>query len=316
VSRPYLRRTAALLALTLAACSSDAERKAVPAAKADSGDAKQAAPLVPASAGLDRIATLVRDPAHDSLPADAHEAEQVRLGLRIFRNTRAEAARFAGNGLTCENCHLNGGQKEGALPLVGVAATFPQYRARSGRLISLQDRIADCFQRSLNGTAPAMDSREMMAISAYLTWLSAGQPVGRSPAWRGANAIPKAAQIPVERLDTAVGRALYGQQCVACHGADGQGVDLRVAKPGPLWGPRSWNDGAGAARIYTLAGYVRRAMPLGRGGTLSDEQAQQVAAYINSQPRPKFAGWARDYPAGAVPPDAVYDPRHTRTTKR
>lgn len=63
------------------------------------------------------------------------------------------------------------------------------------------------------------------------------------------------------------------------------------------------------SRIYTLAGYLRFAMPLTAPGTLSDDEAQQIAAYIDSQERPVYPGKAKDYPTGIVPVDAVYYPR-------
>lgn len=121
--------------------------------------------------------------------------------------------------------------------------------------------------------------------------------------------------IPVEQLDPVLGRELYTRHCTMCHGADGQGVEIEGVKPGPLWGARSWNDGAGAARVYTLAGYIRYAMPLTQPGILTDEEAQHVAAWINAQERPSYAGKAEDYPAGA-PVDAVYYPRYPENPLR
>jgi thiosulfate dehydrogenase len=308
-----------LLSLLLAGCGRD---EGAPESQGEQTRAEPAAegmpngPLVPQSATLEQVAALVKDPARDPLPSDAHEAEQVRLGYAVVRDTRQHAGRFVGNDLACANCHLNAGQRDRGLPYVGVAATFPQYRARDGRLISLQDRIADCFERSMNGTAPPFDSPEMMAVSAYITWLSRGLPVGESPEWRGKNSIARENLIPIERLDVPRGEVLYQQQCAVCHGADGQGVDLGVARPGPLWGPRSWNDGAGAARVYTLAGYVRYAMPLTAPGSLTDEQAQLIAAYVNSHDRPAFARKAQDFPNGDVPVDAVYYPRYPENPLR
>lgn len=145
-----------------------------------------------------------------------------------------------------------------------------------------------------------------MAVSAYITWISQDQPVGQSPEWRGRDVIAKENLIPIEQLDARRGEQIYAQQCVGCHAPDGQGVNLGVAKPGPLWGPNSWNDGAGAARVYTLAGYVRHAMPLTKPGLLSDEEAQHVSAYINSELRPVFEKKADDYPHGDIPAEAVY----------
>ena len=315
IVRVSVRRRATRAALTLilglTACSpgggstGDGIPPAAPAAKA-------ALPLIPAGAGIERVNDLVKDPARDPLPADPRMAEAVKLGLEIFRRTPELARAYVGNRMTCANCHMNGGQREKALPLVGVAATFPQYRGRDGRLLTLEDRIAGCFQRSLNGSAPPHDSREMLALSAYIAWISEGQPVGATPTWLGQNRIAPENLLPIERLDPRRGEQIFLARCVACHGVDGQGIDLGFARPGPLWGPDSWNDGAGAARIYTLAGYLRYAMPLTVPGSLTDEEAQHVAAYINSKDRPYFPAKDGDYPGGEAPVDAVYYPRYPR----
>jgi thiosulfate dehydrogenase len=273
------------------------------------GDEAGGVPLVPAEAPLVAVDSLPWDPAIRPLPDDPALAEQVRFGLRLMRETPALAAAYVGNALTCGNCHLNAGQREGALPLVGVAGLFPLYRARDGRLVSLEDRIRGCFLRSMDGTAPPYDSPELLALSAYITWISGGQPVGQEPPWRGRNTISRERQLPMAALDPARGQDLYALHCTACHGEDGQGIDLGLAKPGPLWGPESWNDGAGTARIYTLAGFIRHAMPLSAPGLLTDADAQHVAAYINAHPRPSYPDKGADYPGTEVPVDAVYDPR-------
>ena len=93
------------------------------------------------------------DPTKDASLTDTRMAEQVRWGYRIFTDTPREAARFTGGKVSCSNCHLNAGQRERALALVGVAGMFPEYNNRAARLISLPDRIVDCFLRSENGTA-------------------------------------------------------------------------------------------------------------------------------------------------------------------
>ena len=276
------------------------------AATAETGEP----PLIPASATLERARDLVRDPMRDPLPDNEVLAQQIQRGYAIFMDTPTNAPSYSGNDLSCTNCHLNGGQKEQALPLVGVAGVFPSYNARAGRLITLEDRIRGCFVRSMNADeAPPYDSEELLAVAAYISWISDGQPTGHSPAWRGQNRIAPENQIPIDELDVAAGEQLYNEQCVACHGPDGQGFPLGEVQPGPLWGQGSWNDGAGAARVYTLAGYLRYAMPLSAPGTLTDEQAQLIAAYIDSQARPEYPNKANDYPNGDVPVDGVYYPQ-------
>lgn len=118
--------------------------------------------------------------------------------------------------------------------------------------------------------------------------------------------------IPLDRIDPRRGRRLYRQKCLNCHGKDGQGVQIGEIKPGPLWGPRSWNDGAGAARTYTLAGLFRHSMPYSAPGTLTDEEAQQIAAWLTSRPRPAFGAKERDFRVEPLPPDAVYYRRRSR----
>ena len=133
-------------------------------------------------------------------------------------------------------------------------------------------------------------------------------PLQETQTWRG---LGLAKQIPIAELDPARGRRLYLQKCITCHGKNGQGLQVGELKPGPLWGPRSWNDGAGAARVYTLAGYLRHSMPYLAPGTLSDEEAQLIARYIDARPRPAFAAKQRDFLVEKLPPDAVYYQRVT-----
>lgn len=251
-------------------------------------------------------------------------SNEIRWGFKLFMNTPGEAKPFAPGKISCTNCHLNGGQRERALPLVNIAGMFPEYNRRAGRLISLNDRIVECLMRSENATGtldahataadaktalPTATSREVLAIAAYLTWLSRGSTMGKSPVWRNKNTIAASAQIPLDKLDPAKGAAIYEQQCVMCHGVEGEGIQVGDRRPAPLWGPDSWNDGAGAARVYTLAGIIRYTMPYVAPGTLTDEQAQQLAAFITSKPRPSYPFKDQDYRVDPLPPDAVYYPR-------
>ena len=255
-----------------------------------------------------------RDPLKDVTLTDPKMGEPIRWGYRIFTNTPAEAPRFTGGKVSCVNCHLNAGQRERALPLVGVVGMFPEFNNRASRLISLQDRVVDCFLRSENatgvdaGSPPTTADKEVLAVAAYLTWLSKGSAVGNNPAWRNKNVIAAEKLIPVGELDVPRGQAVFEERCVSCHGVDGQGVQIGDKKAGPLWGRDSWNDGAGASRVYTLAGIIRYTMPYLDPGGLTDDDAQHVAAYITSRPRPHYPFMERDYVGGKVPVDAVYYP--------
>lgn len=88
------------------------------------------------------------------------------------------------------------------------------------------------------------------------------------------------------------GKAVYVQHCQTCHGSHGEGVlnakGNEYLYP-PLWGPDSYNDGAGLYRLRNFAGFVKYNMPFGvtkDSPQLSDEEAWHVAAYVNSRPRP------------------------------
>jgi len=269
-------------------------------------------PLVPATTTMVTAWQVPLDPLKDPTLTDAKVADQIKWGYRIFVDTPHEAPQFTGGKVACANCHLNAGQRERALPVVGVAGAFPEYNNRAARLITLADRVVDCFLRSENATGrgedalPSPTAKEVLAVSAYLSWLSRGYAVGVNPPWRGKNAIAPEHLLPVAKLDAHAGEAIYTERCTSCHGVDGQGVQIGDKKAGPLWGPDSWNDGAGASRVYTLAGIIRYSMPYLAPGSLTDEEAQQVAAYITSKPRPAYPFKARDYAGSKVPADAVY----------
>ena len=314
----------ARVSLTIFAAVVGASCHRTPAPKTSNGVPLLAGVLVPSSTTMVTAWDVPQDPTTDKALDDSKLSRDIRWGYKLFTNTPKEAKSFAPGKISCSNCHLNAGQRERSLPIVGVAAMFPEYNRRSGRLYSLNDRIVDCFWRSENGTGTltpaeadegstrglaAPTSKEVLAIGAYITWLARGTSMGKNPTWRGQNAIDQKALIPVAKIDRQKGEAIFQDRCISCHGMDGQGVQVGDKKPGPLWGPDSWNDGAGASRVYTLAGIIRYAMPYLNPGSLTDEEAQEVAAFITSKPRPAFPFKATDYSTERLPSDAVYYPK-------
>ena len=237
-------------------------------------------------------------PAPQTIP-DGPLGDAVRRGLSIVNATRVALPGNVGNALNCASCHLNGGTVANAAPFVGLWGVFPEYFARSGRVDTLADRINDCFARSMNGKPIALDGEPMRALLAYIAWLSSGVPTGASVEGRGFAVIAAPARAP----DPGRGATLYTQRCAECHGADGGGLNNVGGVYGmpPLWGPQSFNDGAGMSRAAVAAAFIRTKMPLGRGGSLDDRDAWDLAAFITSAPRPPFAGAANDYPAGGRP---------------
>jgi thiosulfate dehydrogenase len=235
-------------------------------------------------------------PSPETIPG-SQLGEQIRLGYQIVVNTQEYARPYVGNLLNCTNCHLDGGLNPNAASFVGLAVVYPEYRARNARVNTLADRVNDCVERSLNGRALPADSSKLQAIVAYITWLSQGVPSGATLSWRGLQRIDSR-----RTLDPANGKKVFASKCAFCHGSDGLGT---MVAP-PVWGPQSYNIAADMTRVSVAASFIKSNMPRARGWSLSDEDAYDVAAYVNSQPRPDFADKIRDWPKGGKPADAPY----------
>jgi thiosulfate dehydrogenase len=249
----------------------------------------------------DRVIPL-HAPDERTLP-EGPVGDAIRYGKKVLTETQRYALAYVGNGLNCSSCHLDAGRKGWASPWVGIWGVFPEYRSRSGKINALQDRINDCFERSMNGKALPNDSDEMRGILAYMWWLSKDVPTGAAVRGRGF------ARVQISRPpDPKRGEAVYAAKCAVCHGVDGEGKEgANGAYLFPaLWGPRSFNIGAGMARLGNAAGFVKSNMPLGQDNTLSNADAVDVAAYFTRKPRPDFAAKSRDWPKGDKPSDVPY----------
>ncbi len=195
------------------------------------------------------------------------------------------------NGLNCQNCHLDAGTKPFGNNYGSVASTYPKVRARSGKMESIEKRINDCFERSLNGKGLAENSKEMRAMVAYMKFLGENVPKGEKAAGSGLKELP----FLTRAADPLRGKGVYDLRCASCHQTNGQGIIDGIGQSyvyPPLWGPHSFNDAAGLSRISNMAKYVKYNMPLGvnhDAPELSDEDAWDVAAYIESKPRPHKA---------------------------
>lgn len=240
----------------------------------------------------------------------APNADQVIRGMRLHLQTKALLPNNVGNALNCTSCHLNAGTVADGSPFVGVSAFFPSYAPRAGKVVTLEERINGCFRRSMNGKPLPPQSADMQAMVAYFDWMKNNTRPEDKVAGRGVGKID-----PSIKPDLENGKQVYAKQCAVCHGDNGQGLaraDGELVYP-PLWGEQSFNIGAGMARPYTAAAFVKRNMPigfhekfpLGQGG-LSDQEAVDVAAYFSTQPRPDFPDKVKDWPNGGKPADARY----------
>lgn len=240
----------------------------------------------------------------------APNADQVVRGMRLHLQTRELLPDNVGNALNCTSCHLNAGTVADGSPFVGVSAFFPGFAPRAGREITLADRINGCFRRSMNGQPLPPQSADMQAMIAYFDWMKRNTQPGDKVAGRGVGKID-----PTIKPNLLNGERVYAKQCAVCHGNDGEGLKRPSGEwlfP-PLWGDESFNIGAGMARTYTAAAFVKRNMPvgfheqfpLGQGG-LSDQEAVDVAEYFSHQPRPDYPDKLKDWPKGGKPADARY----------
>lgn len=250
-------------------------------------------PVAPAGGGGSAIQATDADftpPKLSDIPAGP-EGDAIKRGLAIFDDPRSNAAPFVGNAMACKNCHLDDGRRPGSSPMWAAWVSYPQYRKKTHSINTMEDRIRGCFLYSMNapnsasGGPPPADSDVYRDLEAYFHWLANGASTGTK--LKGAN-YPKP-QLTNAGYDPARGAAIFEATCTACHGPDGQGAvqpDGKVVYP-PLWGPRSFNWGAGMARIDLAAGFIKGNMPFDRPGTLTDQQAWDVAAFVDSHERPK-----------------------------
>jgi len=233
--------------------------------------------------------------------------DMVKLGEEIMLHTSTHPLTkdMVGNKLNCVSCHLRGtdgktGTADGIGTFIGTATAFPAYSAREGTVQTLQDRINNCFMRSMDGTRPIIDTKASIAMASYVTWLSQGMQMQMNPKRptspkndeRWAKATKKFAGIlrSATHSNYQNGKKVYQSKCAMCHGQNGEGM----GEFPPIWGQDSnktwlsYNAGAGMSKLHKAAAWIESNMPLGQGGSLSDQESADASLYINAQPRADF----------------------------
>jgi thiosulfate dehydrogenase len=216
----------------------------------------------------------------------------IRRGYDLFTNTQQLRGENVFNDMNCSSCHLGDGRMPFSAPVWAAAVTLPGYRGKNDHVNNLEERIAGCFTYSMNGKPPAYGSDSMLALTAYHRWLARG--VGMYPEKPIYGRGFPAPERP-EELSYAGGKQLFNDNCAICHGEDGKGlrVDGQTVFPAP-WGDGSNNWGAGMVRVVTAAGFIKNNMPLGQPLSLTDQQAWDIAYYMNSQERPQDPRYTGD----------------------
>ena len=241
----------------------------------------------------------IKMPDESTIP-EGELGDSIRRGMHLVDNTYKELPDHVGNRLNCTSCHLSNGSEAYAAPWNGLTGIFPIYRSRDARVNSLQERINGCFQRSMNGKPLDPTSDDMNAMIAYMGWLSQGIPAGVSPEGRGFVKIDDTLEPNPDN-----GKVLFAEKCSVCHGENGEGQykeDGSYLYPA-VAGPDSFNDGAGMARTYKAASFIKGKMPFGQGNTLSDQEAVDIASYFTHLDRPVKANKDKDWPKGGAPKD-------------
>jgi thiosulfate dehydrogenase len=274
------RLPALVLTLAVAALGACSGRTPIDARAADAAP-PAASSAAPAKATAH--APAFTPPAESAIPEGPY-GDMVRLGREIFLHTRQNAPAYVGNGLECVNCHLDAGRLADSSPLWGAYGMYPQYRKKNGHVNSYGERLQGCFMYSMNGKAPPLDDKVIVALETYSYWMAQGAPLGVKLAGAGYPRVSTPAKAP----DYARGQAVFARDCALCHGADGQGQKVAGAYVfPPLWGPDSFNWGAGMHELDKAAAFIKANMPLGRGGMLSDQDAWDVAMFMDAHERPQ-----------------------------
>ena len=247
----------------------------------------------------------------DTAIVDEPNAEQIFYGKRLLNETKRLLPEHVGADMNCNSCHIAQGKIPLGDPYINSFNFYPRVMPRAGKEVNLVQRINGCFQRSMNGKPLPPESEEMQAMIAYMKWLAQNTPKEQLVDIRNAGVVDESLV-----ADPVRGEQIYYAQCAACHGDDGEGTyDTRgdVVFP-PLWGDKSFNIGAGMARTYKAAAFVKYNMPMGiqtrglwgHGNVLSDQDAVDVAEFFAHKPRPDFPGKENDWPTVPKPKDARY----------
>lgn len=212
------------------------------------------------------------------LDPDDPKSKEIMYGKKVFDETNAVLPDNVGNELSCLSCHGDGGLSPDS-PMVGVTEKYP--KEHHDKYTTIEDRINGCFVRSMNGKEIDKDSEEMRSMVTYFSFISKGVSSKDDISWRMENEME---DVPLPDI-TEGGELFTERNCMACHATDGSGTSDSTGPP--LWGDGSFNEAAGINRLSKAAGFIQNNMPKGQAGTLTDQEAADLAAFLLSHERPE-----------------------------
>ena len=98
--------------------------------------------------------------------------------------------------------------------------------------------------------------------------------------------VPAAASDPASSGDTKLGKALYSQTCIACHGANGKGMLPGVSNFKSADGPLGKSDAELAKSInegLVTPGAALSMPAKGGNPSLTDKEVQALIAYLRAE---------------------------------
>ncbi|MEK7415056.1 MAG: c-type cytochrome [Planctomycetota bacterium] len=220
------------------------------------------------------------------------------------------ALRITRNKISCTNCHLDDGKAAHGQPWAVVwykygAGGQGPYSTRSNRYLDMANRIHDCTIRSMHGNKQLVDGGyEILSMIEYMKWLATGLQVADWNLVTSKGASNISAGSLTRAADPVRGKTVYEDNCAACHGYTGDGVFDSAANRyiyPAVWGPNSFNHGAGMFRLRTAAGFIKGNMPYGWANAsdptrqLSTADTWDAMAYVLSNDRPLWANYLIDW---------------------
>jgi thiosulfate dehydrogenase len=224
------------------------------------------------------------------IPNDKY-GEAVRYGRELMLRTayyigpNGINGTYLGNKMNCTNCHQDAGTKPFSFSLFTSFRSYPQYRAREGKVLTLAERVNNCITHPHLGKPLPLDSKEMIAFVSYLKWISDSSKIDKNtPGIKNMQI-----SFPSEAASSKKGEQLYALHCTRCHGPNGEGqmqYDSSTYIYPPLWGLKAYQPGSSMHRIIKEAQWLVANMPYDSATHakpfLTSTEALDLAAFINN----------------------------------